>query len=74
MYNIGDSPIHRRRSRIEPCIFVYSYNNANVGSTSILWFFHFSIVRCMWKLHSSYTTLNHDNILTVCMLDLHLFV
>ena len=71
---IGDPPIHRRRSRIEPCIFVCSYNDANLGTTSFSWFFHFSVVRCMWKLHSSYTILNHDNILMVCMLDLHLSI
>ena len=45
--SISDLPIFRRRDWIEPCIFVCSYNAANVGSVSFSWFFHFSVVRCM---------------------------
>ena len=59
---IGNLSILCRKGLIEPCTFVCSYTTANVGTISFSWFFHFSVVRCMWKLHSSYTTLNHDNI------------
>ena len=65
--SIGDPPILRTRGWIEPCTFLCSYNVANVATISFSWFFHFSIVRCMWKLHSSYTTLNHES-MTVYML------
>ena len=63
----GDPPILCKKGWIEPCIFVCSYNAANVGTISFSWFFYFSVVRCMWKSHSFYTTLNHDSI-TVYML------
>ena len=68
--SIGDPPILHWRGWIEPCIFVCSYKAANVGSISFSWFSHFSVVRCMWELHSSYTTLNHDSMTAYMLLHL----
>ena len=68
---INDLSILPRKGWIEPCIFVCSYNAGNVGTIAFSWFFHFNVVRCMWKLHSSYTTLNHDSIIVYMLLFLY---